>query len=498
MSPDILLLSQEETHPFYAGVNAYFTAPLFEGEPLPLEKFSAAPPLGITLLAAGLNRRGWAAKPLYNFFSRKDEALRLAAALERRPFAACISTTHTFRPEITAAIADLVRRLSPGTALIVGGPGAEWNPALRPPDAYTALGPGEENLPALLAALKEGRDPAAVPGIIPPGGTAPASPPAPSADMDALPFPDWGLYPTAPSGVAVQGSRGCPRACGFCSYSAPYAARSAGAVLAEIRHNRERWGISRFRFTDSDFAGDPARALELCRGLEADGGSSWTCFARADSLLRPGLPEALSRAGCQWVFIGVESGSDALLAAMNKGCGREEMLAGITAAKKAGLGLHGNFVVGYPGETVNTAAQTLAFVRNSGLDTVYFSPFQIRSPGIPALTGAQGGLSGSASGWEHSTMSSAAALARAMEMTEEISADESAPLIASQALFSLLSGGNGADYRENVLDFHRALRSWHAARRAGSAAGMAGARERLRRHLQASEGGPGPSQEAAL
>jgi len=301
--------------------------------------------------------------------------------------------------------------------------------------------------------------------------------------MDSLPFPDWGLYPAAPSGVAVQGSRGCPRSCGFCSYSAPYAARSAGAVLAELRHNRDRWGIRRFRFTDSDFAGDPARALEICRGLEADGGFAWTCFARADSLLRPGLPEALRRAGCQWVFIGVESGSDALLAAMDKGCGRGEMLAGIAAAKGAGLGLHGNFVVGYPGETKSTAAETLAFARVSGLDTVYFSPFQIRSPGIPALAGAQGGLCGGEGAWEHSTMSSAAALACAEDMIEDISADGSAPLIASEALFSLFSGTGAGDYRESVMDFHGALRSWHAARRAGSATGMAEARKRFLRHL---------------
>lgn len=483
MSLDILLLSQEETHPFYAGVNAYFTAPLLEGEPLPLEKFSAAPPLGITLLATSLNRRGWAAKPLYNFFSRPGEALRLAAELERRPFAACISTTHTFRPETTAAIADLVRRLSPGTALVVGGPGAEWNPALRPEGACTVLGPGEETLPALLTALKEGRDPAEVPGIIPPGATAPAAAPPPSPGMASLPFPDWGLYPAAPAGVAVQGSRGCPRSCGFCSYSAPYAARSAGAVLAETRSNRDRWGIRRFRFTDSDFAGDEARALEICRGLEEDGGFAWTCFARADSLLRPGLPEAMRRAGCQWIFIGVESGSETLLAAMNKGCGRGEMLAGIAAAKKAGLGVHGNFVVGYPGETRGTAAETLALARGSGLDTVYFSPFQIRSPGIPALAGAQGGLRVGEGGWEHSTMSSAAAQSRAVEMTGEIASDERAPLVASEALFSLFSGAGPGDYRESVLDFHGALRAWHAARLAGSAAGMAGARERLRRHL---------------
>ena len=466
MTTDLLLLSQEELSPFYSAVNSYFLEPLLAPPALPLEKFSAAPPLGLTLLAAAARAQGLRAVPLPNFFSREKEKALLLAELEKRPFAAGISTTHSFSPALPRAAAELVKKISPGTHLIVGGPGAEWHPELRPEGAWTVFGPGEESLPALLAALKEGRDPGSIPGVARPGAAAPEVPAAPPP-IAAQPLPDWGLYPSVPAGVAVQGSRGCPRACGFCSYSAPYEARSAAAVLAEIRNNSERYGIRRFRFTDSDLACDPARALELCRGLEG-GGFSWTCFARADTLLRPGLAAAMRRAGCLWVFIGAESGSDGLLRAMDKGCGVRELRAGVAAARAAGLGVHGNFVVGYPGETRATLAETAAFARSAGFDTVYFSPFQPRSPGVPALKRRQGGLEARPDGWRHATMTSAEALASAAELQLSFAADPAAPLPGSEALFLLFADVPAEKFREAATEFFGAFRRWHAGDRAAA------------------------------
>lgn len=466
MTTDLLLLSQEETSPFYSAVNSYFLEPLLEPPALPLEKFSAAPPLGLTLLASAARARGLGAVPFHNFFSREKEMARLLAALRERPFAAGLSTTHTFSPATVRAAAELVKKISPRTHLIVGGPGAEWNPGLRPEGAWTVLGPGEAALPDLVAALRDGRDPGLVPGVLRPGAAAPEVPAA-APPMAGQPLPDWGLYPAAPAGVAVQGSRGCPRGCGFCAYSAPYEARGAAAVLAEIEANAERWGIRRFRFTDSDFAGDPARALELCRGLEG-GGFSWTCFARADSLLRPGLAAALRRAGCLWVFIGAESGSDKILGAMKKGCGLGELRAGVAAAREAGLGVHGNFVVGYPGETQETLAETAAFARTGGFDTVYFSPFQLRSPGIPALRERQGGLAPEPGGWRHSTMASGEMLKYSSELLRELAADPAAPPPGSEALFLLFADLPAERFKEGALEFFGAFRRWHAGDKAAT------------------------------
>lgn len=463
---DLLLLSQEETSPFYSAVNSYFLEPLLEPPALPLEKFSAAPPLGLTLLASAARARGLNALPLHNFFSREAEKARLTAELEKKPFAAGLSTTHSFGQATLRAAAELVKKVSPGTHLIAGGPGAEWNPELRPAGCWTIFGPGEAALPELVAALRDGRDPGRVPGVARPGAAAPELPPAPPP-IEAQPRPDWGLYPAAPAGVAVQGARGCPRACGFCSYSAPYEARSAAAVLAEIKTNAERWGIRRFRFTDSDFAGDPARALEICRGLEG-GGLSWTCFARADSLLHPGLAAAMRRAGCLWVFIGAESGSEEILRAMNKGSGLRELRAGAAAARAAGLGAHGNFVVGYPGETRATLAETLAFARTAAFDTVYFSPFQPRSPGVPALRDRQGGLERNPGGWRHSTMTSEEMLKYSAELQRELAADPAAPPPGSEALFLLFADLPAERFRAGALEFFGAFRRWHAGDRAAA------------------------------
>ncbi|OGR53422.1 MAG: hypothetical protein A2049_09305 [Elusimicrobia bacterium GWA2_62_23] len=479
----ILLLSQEEPHPFYAGVHEYFTAPLLAGDPLPLEKFSV-PPLGVTLLASALNERGFEALPFHNFFSSETEKKRLLAALARRPFAVCVSTTHLFSPALMEEINALVRRLSPGTFVIAGGPGAEWNPELRPRGGVTVAGPAEDSLPELLTALAERRNPREVPNLIfSLDGRWVETPRSEPPPMDSLPLPDWGLYPRVPEKVPVQGARGCSRGCGFCSYSSPYSSRSPASVLREVRANRNRWGIKRFRFTDSDLTCDPARAFELCRGLEADGDVSWTCFARADGLLTEGLPEAMRRAGCLWVFLGVESGSEKILTSMRKGCGPAVMRAGIAAAKKAGLGVHGNFVIGYPGETAETLAETEAFALGSGLDTVYFSPFQIRSPGIPALASKQQGLTGGTAGWAHSTMTSGEMLEYTRNLMARVAANPAAPLLTSEALFSLFSEGEGPAFAASVRSFFGAVRDWNLGRAAGDADRQAEARKRLAAHL---------------
>jgi len=467
---DILLLSQDETHPFYEKINAYFAGPLLAA--VGPREFFTAPPLGITLLATRLNALGLEAVPVHNFFTIEESRRRLAAGLEARPFAVGISTTHTFRPETLAQITALVGRVSPTSFIIAGGPGAEWNEALRPAGGITVFGPGEGTLPRLLEALKTGAGPAAVPNLgYTKDGAWLETAREDNSPIGDVPEPDWGLYPSPPDKVPVQGSRGCARACGFCAYSGPAGARPPAAVLSEIANNRRRWNINFFRFTDSDFAADAPRALEICRGLELLGGCSWTCFARADSVLAPGLLEAMRRAGCQWVFLGIESGSDKMLNVMNKGCSTAVMREAVKKIKAAGIGTHGNFVVGYPGETAATIGETLDFALTSGLDTVYYSPFQIRSRAIPAYRNrAATGLEEAGAGWRHASMSSGETITRTLELMEKTWLAPGAPLITSEALFSLFSKGEGAVFRDNVFEFFSAVRAWHRAGRNGDKA----------------------------
>lgn len=483
---DLLLLSQEESHPFYDGINSYFHEALLGGAQPDLGFFFKPPPLGITLLASHLNRNGFSAVPVHNFFTLADSRRRLLEHLREKPFAVGISTTHLFTRAMLDEITGLVRRLSPGSRLITGGPGAEWNSALRPDGAITVLGPGENTLLGLLKAFKAGGDVSRVPNLeYYYGGSLRRTPRADNAPLEQAPEPDWGLYPALPGRVPLQGARGCSHRCGFCSYPAGFSSRGVPAVMREIRGNREKWGINFFRFTDSDFAADKERALELCRALEADGGYSWTCFARADSLLDRDLLAAMKRAGCLWVFLGVESGSEKMLKAMNKGCGAARMKEAIAGARAAGLGVHGNFVVGYPGEDAGTVRETLDFVRGSGLDTVYFSPFQLRSLDAPVYLRRDAyGLEGGLGSWRHATMTSDEVLALTRALMDEVSMKMETPVLANEVFFTFFSGEGGRGLRENALDFSRAIRDWHRAGKAGNGPGQAEAYGRISAHLE--------------
>jgi p-methyltransferase len=484
---DILLLSQEESHPFYRGINSYFHEALLGGTQADLGFFFKPPPLGITLLASHLNRNGFSAVPVHNFFTLEDSKRRLAEHLRKKPFAVGISTTHLFTRSMLDEITGLVGRLSPGSRLIAGGPGAEWNTGLRPDGAITVMGPGENTLLELLKALKAGGDISRVPNLeYYDGGRLRRTPRADNSPLDLVPEPDWGLYPVPPARVPLQGARGCRHKCGFCSYPAGFGSRGVPAVMEEIRSNRRKWGINFFRFTDSDLADGKERTMELCRALESDGGYCWTCFARADSLLDRPLLAAMKRAGCRWVFLGVESGSEKILKAMNKGCGVSKMKEAIAGARAAGIGVHGNFVVGYPGEDAGTIRETLDFIRGSGLDTVYFSPFQLRSLDSPVYLARKAyRLNGDFGSWRHATMTSDEVLAQARALMDEVALGMETPVPASEAFFSLFSDEGGGGLRENALAFSRAIRDWHRAGRTGNGLEQAEAHGRIRVHLEA-------------
>lgn len=484
---DMLLLSQEEFHPFYRDINSYFREAIQDSPQSDPGFFFKPPPLGITLLASHLNNNGLSAAPVHNFFTREDNKLLLIEHLRKKPFAVGVSTTHIFNRSMLDEITGLVGRLSPDSRLIVGGPGSEWNTGLRPDKAITVLGPGENTLLGLLKALKAGRDISGIPNLsYYEGGCLKETHRADDFPVELAPEPDWGLYPSPPGRVSLQGTRGCLHCCGFCSYGGSFSARGVRTVMDEIRNNRRKWGINFFRFTDSDIAADKERALELCRALEADGGYSWTCFARADSLLDRDLLAAMKRAGCLWVFLGIESGSDKLLKAMNKGCDVSTMREGIAKVREAGIGVHGNFVVGYPGEDAGTLKETQDFIRGSGLDTVYYSPFQIRSLEIPAYLNRNAhNLQGDLTSWRHGTMTSDELPARTRSLMDEVWTSMDAPVLINEVFFSFFSREDGPGFRENVLDFSRAIRDWHRAERAGDKPGRGRAAARIGAHTRA-------------
>lgn len=160
---------------------------------------------------------------------------------------------------------------------------------------------------------------------------------------------------------------GCPYPCTFCVIGTlGFKTRDLAAVLEELDHLRGR-GVKEIFFMDQTFGVVRQRALELCSALEARGDLSWTAFTRPDTA-DDELLQAMRRAGCHTVIMGVESASDAVLAAYKKGYKADAVREGFARVKRHGLRSVGTFIIGLPEEDEASLRRTLELALELDLD----------------------------------------------------------------------------------------------------------------------------------
>jgi radical SAM superfamily enzyme YgiQ (UPF0313 family) len=241
-------------------------------------------------------------------------------------------------------------------------------------------GEGEKAFPVLLDHLARGADLASVPGLYLPGrGLQSAR--AFTKDLDELPLPDDHLLGAADAGnqemmIAVQTRRGCPMDCSYCSTATiegrGLRKRSPEAVVEWIARRRGD-GFKRFMFVDNTFNIPAPYAVRLCRQIAKAGlDISWAC------ILYPGvgdenLIEAMAAAGCREVSLGFESGSDRMLASMNKRFDTETVREVSNMLARHGIRQIGFQLLGGPGETRESVMEGVAFVDSLPLDVVKVS-----------------------------------------------------------------------------------------------------------------------------
>jgi len=101
---------------------------------------------------------------------------------------------------------------------------------------------------------------------------------------------------------------------------------------------------------------------------------TWVCITRADSLDAEML-KAMKGSGCREVHIGVESGSDKVLKAMNKQVTAEGLLKGVQLIKDAGIRVKTYLMYNFPGETDEDRKKTVEFIRKAQPDKFTLSRF---------------------------------------------------------------------------------------------------------------------------
>jgi radical SAM superfamily enzyme YgiQ (UPF0313 family) len=181
----------------------------------------------------------------------------------------------------------------------------------------------------------------------------------------------------------METSRGCFGKCVFCANYQRRKMRfkSVQRVVDEMVR-LHRAGYNEIRFVDYIFSADMERSKRICeeiihRGLKVP----WYPHSgiRVDRVDLE-LLQLMQRAGCYRVGLGIESGSQRVLDAVQKGISLEQTRNAVKLLKQAGIEIEGFFMMGMPGETERDLADTVKFMRELDLDYTRFA-FPIPYPG---------------------------------------------------------------------------------------------------------------------
>jgi anaerobic magnesium-protoporphyrin IX monomethyl ester cyclase len=181
-------------------------------------------------------------------------------------------------------------------------------------------------------------------------------------------------------------SRGCPWNCTFCgaetSWGRGFRSNSVDYTVDAIGQLLPRLPVKMIQIKDDTFTTHKKRVLELCRRIrERKLDFFWSCDTRVD-LLTDELLREMRLAGCQRLSLGVESGSQRILDAIDKKITTGEILESTALAKKYGIKVRYFMMLGNRGETRETFYETLDFLERARPHEYIFSCLSIY-PGTP-------------------------------------------------------------------------------------------------------------------
>jgi anaerobic magnesium-protoporphyrin IX monomethyl ester cyclase len=246
---------------------------------------------------------------------------------------------------------------------------------------YVIEGQGEIAFRKLIDALHHGGDLAEVPSLVWKAADGiRTNPRAPLVPLDELPLWPYDLLddPLAYRGKSYLGERvmshhtsfGCPFACNFCAVvklvNQRWLPESPERVEKVVRLMVEKYGADAIEFHDMDFFIREDRAAEIAERLTPLG-INWWALGRIDKLstYSDATWEKIKKSGCKMIFMGAETGSDAMLKRMNKGgtSSTSKTLEMAAKLKRLGIVPEFSFVMGNPPDPMGDIDNTIQFIR---------------------------------------------------------------------------------------------------------------------------------------
>lgn len=233
-------------------------------------------------------------------------------------------------------------------------------------------------------------------------------------EVDEMPWPAWDLFPmevylssdnmygvNRGRTIGVLATRGCPYQCTFCSnpkmYGKAWEAREPELVLDEIEHLIKTYNVQNIDFYDLTMVLKKQWILEFCAAIERRGMRfTWQLPSGTRSeIVDDEVAAALYRTGCTNLCFAPESGSKDTLVKIKKKVDLKKMMRAIRAARRQGIHVKCNIIIGFPHETRRHILASLGFcwrLAVAGVDaaeTMVFSPYpgtelfeQLRKEGL--------------------------------------------------------------------------------------------------------------------
>lgn len=222
----------------------------------------------------------------------------------------------------------------------------------------------------------------------------------PLENLDVLPFPDRSLLPKRNYNnpklsvypfTTILTSRGCPYRCYYCvpnslSFSREidlkkktgaflkprFRSRSVDNVVQEVRM-LARQGYRSFSILDDLFAFDNQWTIDFCQKIQ-DLRMEWSCLSRADHMTDPAMVQAMGKAGCKFVAMGIESFHQDILKFVRKDLDLGTVPVAVQNMKKAGIEVVINVLFASCDlETEKTILETYRTLKQLDPDYVLFS-----------------------------------------------------------------------------------------------------------------------------
>jgi radical SAM superfamily enzyme YgiQ (UPF0313 family) len=187
--------------------------------------------------------------------------------------------------------------------------------------------------------------------------------------------------------VSIFTSRGCNAKCTYCVYPqtmfGAFRSRTPANIAKEFIWIAENLPeVKEVLIDDDTFTMFSDHAKEVAKELIRVGNKiPWTCEARAT--LDFETLSLMKRAGCRLIVVGFESIDQKVLNNIKKGIKQSNAENFVEAAKKAKVKIHGCFMAGNPGDTLETMNATLEWAISKNFDTAQFFPLQVY-PGTAA------------------------------------------------------------------------------------------------------------------